>query len=74
MRSFILATSLAIGLGAFAVPTASAAPVSGTAILDAAQAQTLIEEVQRRSRRRCTVTRIHRPSTRVRRIERCRHR
>ena len=78
MRSIILALALALSAVLFGANNASAAPVSGAAIVDAAELGTLIEDVQWRSRTRCRlVTRtVHRWRSRVgRRVVRiCRHR
>jgi hypothetical protein len=74
MRSIFFAMLLALPVGMFGATNASAAPVSGVAIADAAKVQTLIEDTQWRSRRRCNVSRYHRPSTRVRVLRRCWHR
>lgn len=79
MRSILAAVALALPIGLFGASSASAAPVSGAAIVDAAQMNTMVEEVQwRRSRVRCRlVTRgVHRWRSRVfyRTVRVCRHR
>jgi hypothetical protein len=77
MRSIFLAMLLALGLGAMASSSASAAPVSGAAIIDAAGSVSVVDNAQW-SRRWCrwVVRRFHRPSSRVRfvRVYRCWHR
>ena len=77
MRSVFFAMLLALPVGMFGATNASAAPVSGGAMIDAANAGSLVEEAQF-SRRRCgwTVRRIHRGYSRNRvvRVQRCFHR
>jgi hypothetical protein len=77
MRSTLAAMLFAIGASLMVPTTASAAPVSGAAIMDAASSASVIEEAQY-SRRRCRtiVRRVHRAGSRVRvsRVFRCVHR
>jgi hypothetical protein len=77
MRSVFLALALALPVALFGTSNASAAPVSGSALNEAAQSGSLVEEAQW-SRRRCgwVVRRVHRPWSRVRvvRTYRCWHR
>jgi hypothetical protein len=74
MRKVLFAMLLALPFGVIGASNVSATPVSGAAIADAAQLQTLIEDTQWRSWRRCRVTRWHRRWSRVVRVRRCWHR
>jgi hypothetical protein len=77
MRPILFAMLLALPVGMFGATNASAAPVSGLALVEATDAGSLVEQAQF-SRRRCgwTVRRIHRPYSRTRivRVQRCVHR
>ena len=78
MRSVFLAMLVAVPAGLFGLSSsASAAPVSGAAIIEAGNAGSIVEDAQW-TRRRCgwVTRRVHRPSSRVRwtRVYRCWHR
>jgi hypothetical protein len=77
MRSIFLAMALALPVALFGTSNASAAPVSGSALIEAAETGSIVEEAQW-SRRRCgwVTRRAHRGYSRVRvvRVYRCWHR
>jgi hypothetical protein len=58
MRSAILALPVVLTVGAFGATSASAAPISGQAILDAAAQQSIVEDVQRRCWHRWRSSRV----------------
>ena len=77
MRPIFFAMLLALPVGLFGATNASAAPVSGSALVEAANDGSLVEDAQW-SRRRCgwVVRRVHRwrSGTRLVRTYRCFHR
>jgi len=77
VRNILAAMTLAATFGLVGVTGASAAPVSGVAIVDAAATGSMVEDAQF-SRRRCNMVtrRVHRAGSRVRvtRFNRCNHR